>query len=284
MSFALESQSKNKEARNKTSATPAKRSSQGGGVSRMTMTSHNSLIHLQKTIGNQAVQRLLRSKVRDVAMKTDIQTKLKISQPGDVYEQEADRIAEQVMRMSAHSHIGLTESNEEERVDRKCSACEMKKMDEEEEKLHISRKPSTSSNFEASSDVTNKISNVRSSGSSSLDNNTQEFMESRFEYDFSDVRLHTDELASKSANAVNAVAYTVGNDIIFSKGQYRPNTLEGRKLLAHELVHVVSKVASNTVGEIAIFMHLRQQGSWSLANQRSLAERPNGTPGGRSNS
>jgi S-methylmethionine-dependent homocysteine/selenocysteine methylase len=48
-------------------------------------------------------------------------------------------------------------------------------------------------------------------------------------------------MANSSANAVNAVAYTVGNDIIFGEGQYRPHTLEGRKLLAHELTHVVQQ-------------------------------------------
>ena len=83
-----------------------------------------------------------------------------------MYEQEADRVAEQVMRMSAPSHIGLTVSNEEERIDRKCSACEMKKEDEDrkEKNLNISRKPSTTSSFETSNETTNKISNVRSSG------------------------------------------------------------------------------------------------------------------------
>lgn len=108
--------------------------------------------------------------------KTDIQEKLKVSQPGDVYEQEADRVAEQVMRMSDSNHISSTETKKEERIHRKCSACEMKKEEEEEEEenLNISRKSSAISNIQVGSDITNEINNVGSSGGSLLDNDTRE--------------------------------------------------------------------------------------------------------------
>ena len=115
------------------------------------------------------------------------------------------------------------------------------KKEDEEKKLHISRKPSTSSNFEASSDVTNKINNVRSEVGSSFDNDTRELMESRFGYDFSGVRIHRDTRAAQSARLVNALAYTIGNDITFGDGQYQPNAVEGRRLLAHELTHVIQQ-------------------------------------------
>ena len=120
----------------------------------MAMTPQDSIIHLQKTIGNQAVQMLMRSNPSNNGTKSNIQTKLKISQPGDVYEQEADRIAEQIMRMPSKNQIAspiLT--NKEERINRKCSSCKMKKKKEEEESLHISRKPSASSDFETSSEA-----------------------------------------------------------------------------------------------------------------------------------
>ena len=107
--------------------------------------------------------------------------------------------------------------------------------------MNISRKPSTTSNFETSNDVTNEISNVRSSGGSSLDNNTQEFMESRFGYDFSRIRIHRDAKAAESAQSVNAFAYTVGQDIVFGDGQYSPNSTVGRTLIAHELVHTIQQ-------------------------------------------
>jgi hypothetical protein len=166
-----------------------------------------------------------------------LQPKLKVSQPNDVYEQEADRVAEQVMRISVPSNtVSYSASNEEEHIARKCTACEIK--EEEDEKMRISGKPSTTSNLEAN----DEINTIRSKSSSTIDTDTKDFMESRFAtYDFSNVRIHTDEMAARSAKSVNATAYTIGNDIMFDEGQYKPNTLEGRRLLAHELVHVIQQ-------------------------------------------
>lgn len=67
------------------------------------------------------------------------------------------------------------------------------------------------------------------------------FFESRLGHDFSGVRIHTDAGASASASAVNALAYTVGRDVVFAAGRYSPNTPDGRRLLAHELAHVVQQ-------------------------------------------
>lgn len=72
-----------------------------------------------------------------------------------------------------------------------------------------------------------------------LDAGTRAFMEPKFGYDFSGVRVHTDARAAESARAVNALAYTVGRDMVFGAGRYAPETSEGRKLMAHELTHVV---------------------------------------------
>ena len=171
-----------------------------------------------------------------------------VSQPGDMYEQEADKIAEQVMRTPSRTHADFTVSNEEGRIDRKCSSCKMKKEKKEDESLLISRKPSVTSNFEASNEATSKISNIRSSGGSPLDKNTQEFMESRFGYDFSRVRIHRDTKAADSAQSVNALAYTLGEDIVFGDGQYSPRTAEGRRLLAHELIHVMQQNQTHQIG------------------------------------
>ncbi len=74
-----------------------------------------------------------------------------------------------------------------------------------------------------------------------LDSATCAFMESRFGHDFSHVRVHTDAKAAESAHAVNALAYTVGGDIVLAAGQYAPGSVEGRHLLAHELTHVVQQ-------------------------------------------
>jgi outer membrane protein OmpA-like peptidoglycan-associated protein len=66
-------------------------------------------------------------------------------------------------------------------------------------------------------------------------------MEGRLGHDFSDVRVHTNPSAAESAHAVNAVAYTVGRDVVFGSGQFRPGTSAGRRLLTHELTHVVQQ-------------------------------------------
>ncbi|QIO62000.1 DUF4157 domain-containing protein (plasmid) [Rhizobium leguminosarum bv. trifolii] len=81
---------------------------------------------------------------------------------------------------------------------------------------------------------------LRSSGQP-LDRGTREFMEERLNHDFSAVRVHTDDRAAESARAVNARAYTVGSQIVFSRGRYRPTSTQGTGLLAHELVHVVQQ-------------------------------------------
>jgi hypothetical protein len=87
-----------------------------------------------------------------------------------------------------------------------------------------------------------------------LDGATRTFMEPRFGHDFSNVRVHTDATAAESAKAVNALAYTVGNNVVFGAGQYKPLTNSGRKLLAHELTHAVqqSSVESGSKSTLAI--------------------------------
>ncbi len=74
-----------------------------------------------------------------------------------------------------------------------------------------------------------------------LDDNTQGNVENRFGYDFGNVKIHNGSLAAKSATSVNAHAYTSGNQIVFNEGKYNPSTHEGKKLLAHELTHVVQQ-------------------------------------------
>src|SRR5579884_3623289 len=80
-----------------------------------------------------------------------------------------------------------------------------------------------------------------------LDAGTRAFMEPRFGQDFSNVRVHTDARAAESAQAVNALAYTVGRDVVFGMGQYAPATSSGRQLLAHELVHTIQQSSANTM-------------------------------------
>lgn len=89
-------------------------------------------------------------------------------------------------------------------------------------------------------------------GGQPLDAELRGFMEPRFGHDFGQVRVHTGPLASRAARSVNALAFTFGHDIVFGDGQYRPRTQEGRRLIAHELVHVIQQDA--TVGSEAPVM------------------------------
>lgn len=85
------------------------------------------------------------------------------------------------------------------------------------------------------------ISEVISSSGQALDSRARRFMESRFNEDFSSVRVHTDAQAAASARIANAHAYTVGEQIVFASGQYAPNTESGNELIAHELAHTLQQ-------------------------------------------
>ncbi|MFB8789832.1 MAG: DUF4157 domain-containing protein [Potamolinea sp.] len=98
-----------------------------------------------------------------------------------------------------------------------------------------------SANQAETSEVPPIVHDVLRSPGQSLDDGTRSFMESRFGHDFSGVRVHTDGKAAESAQSVNALAYTVGRDVVFGARQYTPGTTEGKHLLAHELTHVVQQ-------------------------------------------
>ena len=118
---------------------------------------------------------------------------------------------------------------------------------------------------------------LRSSGQP-LDIQTRAFMEPRFGYDFSQVRVHTNEKAANSARAVNALAYTVGKDIAFGIGQYAPETGRGQKLMAHELAHVVQQerggVSSHAVAAAIVLGHQHCDGFLDFAAQTALHHHP----------
>lgn len=90
-------------------------------------------------------------------------------------------------------------------------------------------------------DEPSPVHGVINSGGAALDPNVRADMESRFGHDFGDVRVHTDGAAHESARAVNAQAYTVGQNIVFQRGNYDPTSDGGRHMLAHELTHVVQQ-------------------------------------------
>lgn len=108
-----------------------------------------------------------------------------------------------------------------------------------------------------------------------VDSSARGFMESRFGHDFSSVRVHTDGRAAASARAVNALAYTVGRDVVFGPGQYAPQTSPGRRLLAHELTHVVQQRDASPTGlRIAPADDGPEREATSVAQNLSVDEGP----------
>lgn len=204
-----------------------------------------------------------------------IQPKLTIGPVNDPYEKEADAMADKVMRMEEGEKSDHREQEGDQPVQlqpmtgtpiqRKCAHCEeeeklnRKQADAshhiqlktitdttiqkkcaacEEEEKNIHRKESGNSPAPVASESVYRT--IQSSGSP-LDHGTKSFMESRFNYDFSKVRIHDDLLAHRSSKEISARAYTHGQHIVFGSGQYQPHTYAGRQLLAHELTHVVQQ-------------------------------------------
>jgi hypothetical protein len=94
------------------------------------------------------------------------------------------------------------------------------------------------------------VQEVLLSGGRPLDAETRDFMECRFDHDFGNVRVHTDRKAAESARAVSALAYTVGDHVVFAENRYAPNTERGRELLAHELAHTIQQQGATSTGEL----------------------------------
>ncbi len=115
-------------------------------------------------------------------------------------------------------------------------------VEKKKEDTAVQRK-ATSNSAEVGTDTSVVDEVVRSPGQP-LDTTTRGFMEQRFGYDFSQVRIHADDRAASSAQFLNARAYTVGQDIVFGSAQYSPSTHAGKLLLAHELTHTVQQSQS----------------------------------------
>lgn len=181
-----------------------------------------------------------------------VQTKLTVGPPGDRYEQEADRVADAVMRMPEPRIQRQDEPDEDEvRTQPLAGPAGIRRQeedkepqgkteeDEEEEKART--KPLAGQTPEVTPELEADIHRLRSGGGRPLEPEVRAFMEPRFGYDFSGVRLHTDGKSAAAARTLNARAFTVGQDVTFAANQYSPETTEGRRLLAHELAHVVQQ-------------------------------------------
>jgi hypothetical protein len=210
-----------------------------------------------------------------------LQPKLKISQPNDKYEQEADRVADQVMRMpepKVQRQIGPDEQDEDDEI------LQMKPLstqitplvqretipeeEDEEEEIALQRQTLTEETEEEededeeeilqtkgvgaqaptiTSSAETALQSVHQGGGQPLDPATRAFMEARFGYDFRRVRIHTDSRAAAAAQTVKARAFTVGHHILFGPGQHAPLTNKGRCLMAHELTHTIQQGVSQVL-------------------------------------
>lgn len=173
-----------------------------------------------------------------------MQTRLTINKSGDDHEADADRIAEQIMCItdpsSSIAQNGILECKvSADKDDVLIYQRSAQHRDKDEAVKYEPLPPEFTVNLPVSK-VPPIARALRSSGKR-LDPLTRAFMESRFGYDFSQIRVHIDEKAAESARSMNALAYTVGHDIVFGKEQYTPGTIAGKKLLAHELVHVLQQ-------------------------------------------
>jgi hypothetical protein len=189
------------------------------------------LLNLQRKIGNQAVMRLLESRVT-------LQRKLTVNEPEDVHEKEADRVSEQVMRMPERELQRACECDGAG----DCAKCQTEQ--KQPEQMQTKRIDSSEGGRVA---APSSVHHALSSAGRPLDPATRAFMEPRFGQDFSHVRMHSDAVAERSANDVNAKAYTVGSNIVFGAGSFAPHTTAGRQLIAHELAHVVQQTGTSGV-------------------------------------
>ena len=158
-----------------------------------------------------------------------IQPKLSIGAPKDRYEQESDTMADKVMRMTQNTPA----------IQTRCADCEQKEM--------MQNKPlilkSEGSGGLATQALTTQLDTTKGGGSP-LPASTNSFMSQAFGSDFSNVKVHADSRAIEMSQGLNAKAFTHGSNIYFNKGEYMPGSSSGKRLLAHELTHVLQQKTS----------------------------------------
>jgi hypothetical protein len=173
-----------------------------------------------------------------------VQAKLAVGPADDAFEREADGVADQVMRMPEPGVVqrmcGECEAEQEEQVQRQTV-----EPGEDEEGVELQMKPRPGRGATLGAAAAAGVRGLQQSGGSPLPASERRFFEPRFGQDFSAVRVHTGAGADTAARSMGARAFTLGHDVAFGAGQYTSGTQAGRKLLAHELTHVVQQGASH---------------------------------------
>ena len=177
---------------------------------------------------------------------------LRIGEPNDAFEQEADRVADEIMSGGKLRSWSIANVGVNPPLRRKCSCggsggeCEECK---KQEGQMLRRKSVGHSESGFAPPIVHEV--LKSAGQP-LDTTTRDFFEARFGQEFSNVRVHTDARAAESAQAVGALAYTVGHSIVFGRSQFAPNALNGRLLLAHELAHVTAQMTEDIASDTPV--------------------------------
>jgi hypothetical protein len=190
-----------------------------------------------------------------------VQAKLTIGEPGDKYEQEADRVASQVVKQinspeAAQSTQGQSVQRMEEPVEElqaKPSISDLQRSplplevqregmpaDDELQAKSILQRREAIAGGEASTDLDTAINSARGSGQP-LEAGLQRSMGQAMGADFSGVRVHTDAQSDQLNQSIQAKALTTGQDVFFRQGEYNPGSRGGQELIAHELTHVVQQ-------------------------------------------
>ena len=193
-----------------------------------------------------------------------VQTKLTVNQPGDAHEQEADKMAAHVVQRAAlkpgeETMQRTALKTDEEKVQRRgkheddvqCKAehedDNIQKKDAREEEKPIQRKSAPATAPSAAPVSAHQLKSTKGQGSP-LPTPTLTEMSQAFGHDFRNVRIHTTSQAEQLSNELQAQAFTHGKDVYFNAGKYNPETTDGKRLLAHELTHVVQQGGTEPTG------------------------------------
>jgi hypothetical protein len=179
-------------------------------------------LHLQGTIGNQSVLRLLRHNPESPEVEASTHS----------------------MMLSGHDFSRIPVHSYSLAADRSCHGTRMKQWSE--------RAMSTLWESGRTAPTPSHVAEALRSPGEPLNSVDRTVMESRFSFDFSRVRIHSDARAAQSAEKIGAEAYAAGRHIVFARGQYAPGTEAGRSLLSHELAHLVHQgpLAPGTEAEL----------------------------------
>ncbi|MDJ0822529.1 MAG: DUF4157 domain-containing protein [Paracoccaceae bacterium] len=246
----------------------------GAGPARLNRNSgargRSGLEHLRRRVDNSARQRTSQQQADSLQSGVDhsvfpLQAKLTVGAAHDPLEQEADRVAHQIMRMASPGP----------KVQCACAACEEEARRKPDRPsavpVSLRRAPRSTGAFSVSDDVEQRIRNLDGKGQP-LPASTRDFFEPRFGHDFSSVRVHHSGDADRAARDVGARAFAFGSNIVFRNSEYTPDSAPGKLLLAHELTHVIQQGHAPQLGLQAKDSTFLQ--SSGLALLRDLADLP----------